>query len=168
MFISILFLINKTAFFDFLLKLEYRSNIHILFILLIGPLFSGISVITYPLFFHPNRTKRVFFISAVVSLVNILITVPLIRILGSMGAALSFVFVNIIGIIIYLFSFRRVITIPAHLINWVMQLFLIAGFGILFLTYFHSDYLFLCFILIGAILSYRKINISVLWNKIKK
>lgn len=106
----------------FMLKLVlkdiYFSQRSLLYVLLLGPLFTGIYTVIYPLLYFKNHTKRILLISLILSVVNLILTFVLVKFWGLSGAVQSFVLMSIISTLLYLMTFKRVVHIPSKIMVW--------------------------------------------------
>ena len=173
--LSILIFVGDLFLFPLIFKKDYLMNLNVFYILLLAPLFSGFSVITYPLIYYPNETRKIMIISMFSSLIMIFVTIFFVKLLNQNGAGLSYLIMTIFGLSLYLFVFRKIVGIPPIILNWVLFLSGIMLINVLFLLLVSSIYLFVAILLLGAIISYRKGNLStnlcyiknVVFNKIR-
>ena len=153
--VSLLIIFGELFFFKLVFKPIYLSNIYLLYILLLGPLFSGIYTAAYPLYYYENKTKRLLFISLFMSGVNILFTFFMIKFFNQTGAAISFFLISILSTLVYLFAFKKIMQIPKEIINWSLFLSGLMTLNVIIFLKTSSTVLFLAFIVLGAVLSYK-------------
>jgi O-antigen/teichoic acid export membrane protein len=163
--LAFLIVFGELFLFKLVFKEIYLSNIHLFYILLLAPLFSGIYTVTYPLYYYENKTKLILHISIFMSVVNVLLTLFLIKGFGSTGAAVSFSVVFTIYSILYLFVFKNIIQIPIEIINWVLVLIIIMSMGVAVLLITRIFFFFLPFLFLGIGLSYRLGNLHNFFKK---
>lgn len=153
--LALLIIFGELFFFKILFKEIYLSNLYIFYILLLGPLFIGISTAAYPLYYYKNKTKRVLFISSIVSVVNISLTFFMVKSFDQNGAAISYFIMSILSVLASLFAFKKIMNIPSKIINWTFLLTILMAFNIAILLRTSSPILFLIFIILGAVLAYK-------------
>lgn len=153
--IALFIVIGELFLFKLIFKEIYLTDIYLFYILLLVPLFSGIYIVSYPLYYYESRTKRVLLISFLISGFDILLTFFVVRAFGQKGAALSVFIMSILSTFIYLLTFKKLMQIPAKIINWtfLLSVLMILSVGILLKTL--SPVLFLIFVISGAILAYK-------------
>lgn len=83
------------------------GRIELLYVLLLGPLYTAIYTAWYPAFYYHKNTVRVSVVQSVVSIGTMLVTVYLTIQLASLGAALAWVFGSFITPIAYFAGFPR-------------------------------------------------------------
>lgn len=153
-------ILGESFLFKFMFKEIYFLNRYLLYILLLGPLFTGVYTAAYPLYYYQKKTRIILSISIFISVMSLLFTFFMVRFLGQTGAALSFFGVSIMSSLAYLIVFKNIASIPKEIIHWALFL---AGFMILSVAIFlqtSSNILFLLFIISGAILAYKLGNLS--------
>jgi len=153
--IALFIIIGELFFFKLAFKEIYLSNIHLFYILLLAPLFNGIYTAAYPLYYYRNKTKLILFISLLLSVVNILLTLFMVRFFDSTGAAISFFTVAMLSPLIYLLSFKKIMQIPKEIIDWTLILSALMIFNIFILLKTSSLLLFLLITILGAVLAYK-------------
>ena len=158
--LALLIIFGELFFFKILFKEIYLSNLYIFYILLLGPLFSGIYTATYPLYYYKEKTKIILFLSLILSSVNIVLTFFMIKFFGQNGAALSFFIATMLMTIVYLFTFKKIVQIPRQIINWVLLLSGLMTISVLIFLKTFSSILFLLFIIFGIFLVYRIGNLN--------
>jgi len=139
----------KMAFRDI-----YYSNRHLLYILLLAPLFTGIYTAAYPLFYYENKTKKILTMSVILSLVSILFSLILIKNFNQQGAAVSYFTVSELTILVYLFSFKKAMNIPKEIISWTIFLSVLMAVAVIILLKTATPLLFISFIFLGAIAAF--------------
>lgn len=162
-YLLILFLfiiIGEIFLFKSVFREIYLSNINLFYILLLVPLFTGIYTAGYPLYYYENKTRRILFISLLLSAINILLTLFMVRFFDATGAAISFLIVAMLSPLVYLLAFKKIMQIPKEIISWtlILSTLMIVSVGALLKT--SSHFLFLTFIILGAILAYKIGNLS--------
>ena len=158
--IAAFIIIGKLFLFKLLFKEIYLSNIYLFFVLLLVPLFTGIYMAAYPLYYYENRTKMILLITILLSGITIFLTLFMVRLFGSMGAALAFFVVTMLTPPIYFFAFKKIMQIPSRIINFSL---FIAGLMLVNVVIFlktSSSVLFLIFIIFGVALAYKMGNLS--------
>lgn len=158
--IALFIILGKLFLFNLIFKEIYLSNIYIFYILLLMPLFSGIYIVSYPLYYYEQKTRRILFISLGLSLVTIFLTFFMVKSFSQNGAALSVFIMSIFTTFAYLFAFQRIMQIPSKIINWTLFLSVLMTFNVLILLKTFSSILFLIFIILSLILTYKKGNLS--------
>jgi O-antigen/teichoic acid export membrane protein len=160
-FIAIMIFLNKVGFLGLFLKQEYLQNIDIFYILLLGPLFTGIYTACYPLYYYEKKTKLVLLISIILNLFNILLTFILIRSFGQIGAAFSFCILSVLTVFAFIISFKKSMMIPTKIINWSIIIFILMSVAI-FLSLKTSSFLLLfIFVILGAFLAYKMGDLKI-------
>lgn len=109
--------IGEWFLFKLVLKQIYLENIHLLYILLLSPVFTGIYTASYPLFYYENKTTLILMISFIISPINILVTLALVRFFSQNGAAESYLLTSSLSTILYLFVFRKIGNVPTGIIR---------------------------------------------------
>jgi O-antigen/teichoic acid export membrane protein len=158
--LTLLIVFGELFLFKLVFKEIYLSNIHLFYILLLGSLFGGIHIASYPLYYYENRTKTIFLIYSSLSLVNVFLTLFLVKNFSQTGAALSYFLMSILTAIIYMFTFKKIIQIPKEIINWTLFLSSLMVLNIIIFLKTSSSVLFLVFIILGIILAYKIGNLS--------
>jgi len=100
-FFSILFAISGVLVFEYFVPTEYSEAKKFLPLLVGGCLFQGFYYCRVNILFFYERNIVISSISSLVLLINIVLTITLTNVLGPMGAASSFLAVNVL---MYLFS----------------------------------------------------------------
>jgi len=154
--VGILIVAGNIFLFASIFKSVYISNINLFYILLLGPLFTGIYTIAYPLYYFEKKTSRILLVSLALSAVNFGLTFFMIRFYHQTGAALSYVVISIITAFAYLLSFRKSMSIPAEIFRWTLVLSVLAIAGIIIILTTESAFLFFVVILGGILLSFTK------------
>ena len=157
---AFLIILGELFLFKLLFKEIYLSNIYLFYILLLGPLFNGIYIAAYPLYYYENKTKRILFISLLLSGINILLTFFMVKFFSQIGAAISYFLMSTLDSIFYLVAFKKIMKIPSEIIGWTFLLsaLMILNIGILLKT--SSSFLFLISIILAAVLAYKIGNLS--------
>lgn len=104
---TILIAIGESFLFGWLFKPEYIDKLHLFYVLLLGPLFTGIYTAFYPFYYYENKTTLIFFISLFLSGLQIFASIFFIKLWSDTGAAFSFYLMSGISTITYIFFFRR-------------------------------------------------------------
>ena len=138
------------------IRLEYLDNIDIFYILLLGPLFGGFSVITYPLIYYFKRTKRIFVVSTFISIANLLITLFMVRGYMQMGAAISFLAISMITLFVYIVAFYSISDILRQVSTWIVTVSIYIAFGVGLFYVLNSAYVLVCVMLVLAMISFKK------------
>jgi len=152
---ALLIILGKLFLFKLIFKEIYLLNISIFYILLLGPLFTGIYTVVYPLFYYKKRTKRVLFVSLMLNLFNISLSFFMVKLFSQTGAALSYFIMSVLMVFSYLFAFKKIMQIPSKIISWAFLLSGLMILGVITLLKTSSPVLFLMFIILGAVLSYK-------------
>jgi len=147
-------ILGNLFLFKLIFKEIYLSNIYLFYIILLVPFFTGIYTAAYPLYYYENRTKRILAISLAVSGVNILLSLFLVKAFGLRGAAISYLTVIILYVIVYLLAFKKAMKIPPEIINWTFFLSALMAFAVGILLKSRSSVLFVIFIIFAAVLAY--------------
>lgn len=154
--VAFLIIFGELFLFKLIFKEIYRSNIHLFYILLLFPLFTGIYTATYPLYYYnKTTTKIILFISLLISGVNIFLTIFMVKFFSENGAAISLFLIAIFTALIYLLSFKKMMVIPSKIINWTLLLSILMLFNVVILLKTSSSFLFFCFIILGVVLAYK-------------
>jgi len=152
---SLFIILGELFLFKLVLKEIYFSNISLFYILLLGPLFTGIYTAAYPLYYYKKRTRRVLFVSILINVVNISLTFFLVRLFSQTGAALSYFIISIVTVFGYLFAFQKIMQIPSKIIHWTFLLAVLMILNVVIFLKTSSTILFLMFIILGAVLAYK-------------
>jgi O-antigen/teichoic acid export membrane protein len=104
---TILVLIGESFLFSWLFKPVYLDKVNLFYILLLGPIFTGIYTAFYPFYYYENKTTLILFISIFLSGLQILVSIIFIKYWSDTGAAFSFYLMSSISTISYIFFFRR-------------------------------------------------------------
>jgi len=155
----LLVVVGKTFLFRFIFKEIYLSNIYILYILLLAPLFTSVYTVCYPLYYYENKTKRIMFISLLISGINLLLTLFLVNYFGQTGAAVIYLMMSALTLFIYSFVFKKIARIPAKIINWSYLLVLMSSLSVLMLLMYKSSFLFLLPIILTIFMAYKMGNL---------
>jgi O-antigen/teichoic acid export membrane protein len=148
-------LISKTGILALLIKQEYLTNINIFFILLLGPLFTGIYTISYPLYYYEKKTKVVLLISIILNIADIFLTFFMVKYFNQIGAALSYFLFSAITVFVFALSFKKSMEISQEIITWPSVLFILMIISVFLFLKTSSDILFFAFLAISAFLAYR-------------
>jgi O-antigen/teichoic acid export membrane protein len=163
--------VGEWFLFRLVLKQIYLDNIHILYILLLGPVFIGIYTASYPLFYYENKTTLILIISFIISPINILTTLVLVRFFSQNGAAESYLLTSALTTILYLFVFRKIGNVPAGIIRVTILLSLLGCLSVWALLQ-KSQTLFYISNIIGLLGIYRmgmlSSEISLYLNRLRK
>lgn len=124
--------VGKLFIFDHIFKPEYREQLNVFLVLMTFPLFSGIYTVFYPLFYLENRTKDILAISIINASINIILLYYFVRSYGVNGAAIGTVINSVLGLLVYLIYFRKIVNLSIRIILW---LFLVTV-GIILLAIF--------------------------------
>ncbi|MCK4781636.1 oligosaccharide flippase family protein [Candidatus Parcubacteria bacterium] len=157
---AFLIIIGELFLFKLILKEVYLTNIHLFYILLLGPLIGAISIALYPLYYYKNETKRILFISILLSGINITLTFFMIKFFRETGAAVSYFIMSSLAAFIYFFVFKNIMPISSKVINWTFFLSIIMAINAALLIKTSSSILFLIFIIISAVLAYKLGDLS--------
>ncbi len=155
LFFATFIILVKIGVLSLFLKPVYLSNVGILYILLAGPLFTGVYTAVFPLFYYQKNTRPILLVSVALNIVNIIITFFMVRAFGETGAALSYFFSSIISLLFYLVVFTKIMDIPAEIIKWFVIFACLMLFGTALFLMTSSDILLLLFIVFGMFISYR-------------
>lgn len=170
--VGIFILAGKLFLFEFLFQGVYLANINLFYILLLAPLFTGIYTVTYPLFYYENKTVKVFSLSFGLAIFNIGLTFFMVKFYSQTGAALSYLFVSIVTVFIYIFTFRKSMSIPNEILRWSALLSMLIVLSVLIILIVDSFFLFIVAILCGVLMSYHLGKMSqqhqALWRFIKE
>lgn len=152
-------LLGKFFLFDLVLKPAYLDHVNILYVLLLGPLFTGIYTAAYPLYYYDQRSKTVMLISSLLSVVNMIVTVLLIRTLGQEGAALSYAFMAMATTLLFLLAFKSSMNIPRDIITWTVVLAVLMTFNIALFLRHPSPLLFSGVLMVSLLIAVNKGNL---------
>ncbi len=158
-FILVTILLGEGGIFTLLFKEVYRQNLHILYILLLFPLFSGVHTVLYPLYYYQDKTKKILGLSLVISAINLLATFVLVRLFNQTGAAYAVVFVSIVVLFTYLLVFKKSMEIPPSILRLGLVLTIIATFASTMLFITNSTMLFAVILLVGLFYTYLAGNL---------
>jgi O-antigen/teichoic acid export membrane protein len=153
--ISIIVILGKIFLFKLIFNEKYFLNIHIFYILLLAPLFTGIYTTAYPFYYYKKKTTKILYISLATSILNIIITYFFVKYYSQNGAALSWLLISILNSFIYLLSFRRSMEIPLTMINLTLFIGILMIFNIVILFKTHSHIFFSLICIAGAILFFK-------------
>lgn len=90
---------------ELLIPHAYVQDVEILYLLLLGPLFTGIYSVAYPLYYHDLRTRRILNISIVLAVVNLLLSMVFIKTMGMLGASFSYALLAMLAAWVYLWAY---------------------------------------------------------------
>ncbi len=106
-------------------------------------------------------------VSLSLSLLNIGVSLLLIRSYGEIGAAISFVAVSATTAAAYLLVFKRTMSIPASMVVWVGMLAAIVTFALIGLLRLHSSLAFALVLSCGAAIAYVKTDLKYVIDFVK-
>ena len=152
--LAALVILGELFLFRFIFNEVYRTHIHTFYILLLAPLFSGIYIVAYPLYYYGGKTKRILYISFSLALAEILVTFFLVQRFNETGAALSIFLMYILIALVYLSCFKTIMQIPSKIINWTLVLSLLTAASITSLLKTSSVVLFLIPVMTAALLAF--------------
>lgn len=112
--------IGRLFIFDYIFKPEYLEQINVFLVLMTFPLFSGIYTVFYPLFYLENKTKDILVISIINASSNIMLLYFFVRSYGVNGAAIGTVINSVIGLLVYLIYFRKIVNLSTRIILWLI------------------------------------------------
>ena len=158
--IAILIILGKLFLFKLVFKDIYLTHLNILYILLIPPLFSGISIITYPLYYYKNKTHKILYTSLYVIVLNIILTFFLVKYFNEVGAAVSTFIIACFNLLFFIFTYKKLMQIPRQLIGWSITITLVMALNISLLILTNSYVLFTLITLAGAYLAFLKGKLS--------
>jgi O-antigen/teichoic acid export membrane protein len=101
-------MVGAIGLWGLLLPPAMSGSIELLYLLLLGPLFTSIYMASYPAFYYQKNTVRVSLVQSVVSVATMLMTVFLTITLQANGAAVAWVFGAFIGPIAYMAAFPQI------------------------------------------------------------
>ena len=125
-----LIILKQSGFLGLFLEPVYLSNIYILYILLLGPLFTGIYTAAYPLFYYKKKTKIILLVSVILNLADIALTFFMVKTLGQTGAALSYFISSVLSLFVLLLVFKKDMEISSDIIKWSLFVLLLSCIGI--------------------------------------
>lgn len=170
--LGIFILVGKLFLFEFLFQGVYLANINIFYILLLAPLFTGLYTVTYPLFYYENKTIKIFSLSFGLAILNIGLTFLMVKFYSQTGAALSYLFISMVTVFVYIFTFRKSMSIPNEISRWSALLSMLIVLSVLIILTVDSFFLFILSILCGILMSYHLGRLSrqhhALWCFIKE
>jgi len=146
--------------FKMIFKDIYFLNRMILYILLIGPVFTGIYISIYPLCYYRKKSSKILAVSTFVSVLNILLVVLLVSAFSVLGAALSYLAASALTALVYVLAFKKDAGIPSRVIFWTVFLSLFLSAGTLLFVATEAVWLFLPIILLGCVISFKAGRIS--------
>jgi O-antigen/teichoic acid export membrane protein len=152
--LALVIIIGELFVFKHIFNEIYLKNISLFYILLIGPLFTGIYTVTYPLYYYENKTKKILILSIVLSLISIIMSLLLIKNYNQQGAAISYLLISQLATIVYLFTFRKTMNIPMVIINWTIFLFVLMNMAVFVLLKTAMPFLLLLFMFLGAVVAF--------------
>ena len=153
--LSLASIIFNKFLWKLLLKQEYMSNINVLLILLLFPIFTSIYTVFYPLFYYKKNTTLIIFISAITMVINLTLLYSSINYFGIIGAAVGTVFGSAINLFLYILFFKKITEINFNFIVWLTTITLGVIVAIFLLLNF-NHYYFEAIILILAIFTFIK------------
>lgn len=151
-------LAGDTFLFKLVLKTKYLDSINIFYILLLGPLFSGISIILYPLIYFEQKTNRIFYISFVMSIFNLLCTFIAVKYFSVEGAAWSYFLINVFSVFVNLVMFRSIINFWQELFSHLLVVFILLILGFILVTASSYTHFLPLFLIFPILYQYRKRN----------
>jgi len=155
LFFSLFIILGELFLFKLALKEIYFSHRYLFYILLLGPLFTGIYTAVYPLYYYKHKTRRILFVSILINAANISLTFFLVRLFSQTGAALSYFIISIVTVFGYLFAFQKIMQIPPKIIHWTLLLSVLMLLNVAILLKTSSVILFLMVLIFGAVLAYK-------------
>jgi O-antigen/teichoic acid export membrane protein len=153
--LTIFICVGELFLFKLVFKEIYRGNIHLLYILLLGPLFSGIYTASYPLYYYQHKTSKILLVSVALSTANTLVTLVMVTQLGQDGASLSFLLFAIVTTLTYLVVFRRLIGIPRILIGLTLRLTVLLSAAVALLLTTGSSSIFVIALVVAAAVTFK-------------
>ncbi len=158
--LAVLIVVGESFLFKWILKEVYLANTHLFYILLLMPLFSGIYIASYPLYYYKKRTRLLLLISIVISAADLSLTFFMVKFFNQNGAAFGLFVISIFTVLIHLFAFKKIMQIPSKIINWAMILSVLMAVNVGVLLITKNSFLFLIFIISAAVLAYKMGDLS--------
>ncbi|MFH0791977.1 MAG: oligosaccharide flippase family protein [bacterium] len=152
--LAFLIIFGELFLFKLIFKEIYLRNTNLFYILLIGPLFTGIYTAAYPLYYYENKTKKILALSVILSLISILFSLILIKNFSQQGAAVSYFLISEIIAVVYILAFKKAMSIPKKIINWTIFLSVLMAIAVVVLLKTEMPFLLLLFVIFGAIAAF--------------
>jgi len=157
--LSIFVIAGQMFLFDILFKPEYLSKINLFLIILLGPLFTSIYTVAYPLYYeNEKKTHLIFLTSFINSILTILLNLFFVSYFKETGAALAFFIIYLLTNLTYFFVFKKTIDIPWELIKWSIILSLIMMLNVAIFLILNSHLIFVLINLTTILIGYRIIE----------
>jgi len=154
-FFIMLIIFKQVGLLGLFIKPIYLSNIYILYILLLAPLFTGIYTSAYPLFYYKKKTGMILMISIALNFLSIALTFFMVKSFSQMGAALSYFISSALSVFVFLFAFKKDMGISSSIIKWALFVFSAAVLGIYIFLETSSSILLLFIFVAIALLAYK-------------
>jgi O-antigen/teichoic acid export membrane protein len=129
--VFIIILAGKLFLFQLIFKIDFLIYINVFIILIFYPFFNSIYTIFYPLFYISNNTFKIMRLSIFIALFNLFVSYILIKFYSLIGASLSIVISSLFNLMLYLYFFRRSLTLPARFKLNLFMIFLTIMIGLL-------------------------------------
>jgi O-antigen/teichoic acid export membrane protein len=157
--LAVVILLGGTVF-RYIFKPVYLQNIGLFYLLLIGPLFSGIGIVGYPLFYFENKTRKILALTSIISGLSLILTMLMVKYFGLNGAALSFIVIQALSSLIYFIGFKKDMHVPAAMMEWLLVVTGCSGVMVVLYLYFSSVYILVAGLSIIALLAYKMGNLA--------
>jgi len=163
--LTFLTLMGQTPVFELILKKEYILGLNVFYVMLLGPLFSGISVILYPVIYYHKNPAKILNTSLACSVISISINLFMVRYYGIKGAALSYLLTNVIALFLYLMVFKKEIDFKTANTRYLFLMMLMLSVGAATSMITHNTYILVAFLSIMMFFSYKRNDIKDLLSK---
>jgi PST family polysaccharide transporter len=155
----IFYVITVLIGWSFLFKIIFRdiyfSNLNILYVLMLAPLFTGIYTVTYPLYYYKNKTKIILLINIITLLINLPLLIFMISRWSAIGAAITFLLINIFDTWLYIMFFKKYVEMPKKIVILYCALSVLIISDILLFIFFNSILLLIIPLVIAVPFIYK-------------
>tara|TARA_B100001123_G_scaffold395771_1_gene477616 strand:+ start:5566 stop:6999 length:1434 start_codon:yes stop_codon:yes gene_type:complete len=167
--------ISELFFLKLVFKPIYFDHRSLLYILLVGPLFTGVYTVVHPHIYFSKQTIKILLVSVIVSILYLFSTFFIVKWWGIEGAATSFTGMLTAFALAYVVGFKATSRIPSRVVAWCFLLVTLMAIAIAILLVTSSTIVFWMVILATTILTYwlgnideyRKIVHSAIKEKIR-
>ncbi len=152
--------ISELFVLELILQPIYFDHRSLLYILLVGPLFTGVYTVVHPHIYFSKQTVKILLVSVIVSVLYLFSAFFIVKWWGIEGAATSFTGMLTAFALAYVVSFKATSRIPSRVVAWCFLLVALMTIAIAILLVTSSTTVFWVVILATTILTYWLGNID--------
>ena len=150
---TIFIAVSELFVLEIVLKPIYFDNRSLLYILLVGPLFTGVYTVVHPHIYFSKQTVKILRVSVIVSILYLFSAFFIIKWWGIQGAAISFTGMLTVFALAYVVCFKGTSHIPSRVVLWCFLLVALMATAIAILLVTSSTTIFWMIILATTILT---------------